>query len=271
MKHYRVVFLSMSCDLPLYRAQAAIIEKTWAKPVIDGKWPEYAYYSFTECDKDHPKQGIDGCTIYIDTTPGLFNTYQKNRQALIELRKAGVTADFIVRTNTATFINIANFNKMLPGISDKKLTGNICPQWCIHKDNTLTFNCNIVGGNFLVMPEWVVDEVIAASITADNASEWALNGSMTPVDDFLINAVVVKNHPELLNQLDPVPLVRYKTFVSELFQKPPFSNYDKLNVHNTIDDTIRSAVFIQLKMPNARMMFRYIEIDHMIELYDALV
>lgn len=267
--HYRALFLSMSCDLPLYRAQSMVVERTWAKAIINGKRPEYAFYTFTECDLEHQTQCIDGNTIYIDTPAGLYNTYEKNRQALVELHKAGITFDFLVRTNTATYININNFDKLLETLPTDKMTGNLCPQAHRNEDGTYTHVFNIVGGNFMVLPAWIADEVRETEITPDNISEYYVDGSVTPVDDFLIAAVLIHNHPEQRDNINVVPLARYKTLVSNDIQKPPFNSYDLVNVYNTIEE-VSDKVFVQLKMPNCHPLLRYIEIEHMIELYDAL-
>ena len=105
----------MSCNLDFFDKEIEIIEQTWAKDIIDGKYDNISYYSYTAMTEEmfrhseHKNLGIidEEChTVFVPTKDDFFSTYQKTLMCLKTLHTKICDVDYIFRTNTSTYINV---------------------------------------------------------------------------------------------------------------------------------------------------------------------
>lgn len=111
----KILILVMSCNLDFFDHEVEIVEQTWAKDIIDGKYDNITYYSYTAMsdemfrNTEHKNLGIidEEChTVYVPTKDDFFSTYQKTLMCLKTLHTQICDVDYIFRTNTSTYINV---------------------------------------------------------------------------------------------------------------------------------------------------------------------
>lgn len=104
--------LTMSCNDPYYQALLGTIKNTWAKPLIQNKYPNITWFGYTSCDEKHPVPVVDfeNHMIYVNTGDELKDTYYKSYDAYHMIKNV-IDFDYVVRTNTSVFVNIDNMLK----------------------------------------------------------------------------------------------------------------------------------------------------------------
>ena len=111
----KILILVMSCNLDFFDHEVEIVEQTWAKDIIDGKYDNISYYSYTAMtdemfrNSEHKNLGIidEEChTVYVPTKDDFYSTYQKTLMCLKTLHTKICDVDYIFRTNTSTYINV---------------------------------------------------------------------------------------------------------------------------------------------------------------------
>ena len=98
----KLIILSMSCDLPFFVDEEQVVLETWAKDIVDGKYPDVSFYFIRTSENER----IEGNYIYVNTEDSFFNTFEKNVRAFEMLNENNIDYDFILRTNLSTYINI---------------------------------------------------------------------------------------------------------------------------------------------------------------------
>ena len=124
MNDKKILILTMSCNLPHYKALTGAVIDTWAKPLIRGKYKNVHWFGYTACDDKHPNPMIDfdNHMIYVDTPDGLYNTYEKTQKAW-EMIKDVVDFNYVVRTNASVFLNVENLLKRLSTLDNDVIVG----------------------------------------------------------------------------------------------------------------------------------------------------
>lgn len=103
---YDGVFLAMTANSDFFKQARQNVEETWAKDLIENKYPRHKFFFYTSCDEQHPKPCVDGHTIYVDAGDDLRSTYSKTKQAILMLQKLGITYKYLYRTNTSVYVNV---------------------------------------------------------------------------------------------------------------------------------------------------------------------
>lgn len=94
----------MSCNEPFFDAERIAVHETWAKDLIDGYYPCATFYSYTASTRNYSY--IENNTIYVKCGDGLFDTFDKTIECFRILKNLDITYDYIIRTNTSTYLNI---------------------------------------------------------------------------------------------------------------------------------------------------------------------
>ena len=102
--------------------QEKVCRETWAKPVLDGKYPNIKYFTYYGGCQE---QSIDeeNHTIKCTSDDGLFKTFEKTIEAMTIL-KDKYSFDYLFRTNTSTYINVGLLNAFIDTLNDDKTV------WC---------------------------------------------------------------------------------------------------------------------------------------------
>jgi len=111
----------MYCNQPLFLKQEQFLrDVSYAKDIIDGKYDNVDFYSYTASkdDKYHYNKSLH--RIYVPCDDGLEGTFEKTKKTLLMLNSLGVEYDYIFRTNCSTFVNVSLLEKFINGIPEDK-------------------------------------------------------------------------------------------------------------------------------------------------------
>ena len=149
----KIVFLSMSCNKPLYVAEEAAVRETWAKDIIDGKYPNMEWFSYAGGKTDGYDAEKRRKTFNVnDGYGGTFAKTVKMMKWLLD----NSDFEYLVRTNTSNYINVPlvdRFISELPKNDRNTYVGEICCcPWFRHR---------FYGrGIFLLMSRELVEAVV---------------------------------------------------------------------------------------------------------------
>lgn len=152
----KIIFLSMTCSRPGYDIEDQCLKETWAKSLVNGdvQGCEFISYkadpSITEPFYDEEKH-----LLVVPGKDDLIHTYSKSIKAF-EWLAANRDFDYIVRTNTTTWINVDLTKAFIESLRDDSIVyaGSLgCCFWS---------RMYIYGqGNFLIMSKSHIRKLIA--------------------------------------------------------------------------------------------------------------
>ena len=200
--HYRVLILSLTCNVPYFRKLTQVVKQTWAKDVLDGIIPDCEWFSYTACDGLHLKPQIDwdDHMIYVDCNDDKVHTYEKIQLAYKAITDAGITADYILHTNVSTYVNL---DLLLPKIYECKHENDVIGigfPWC-HIDiatGKQTFRWCAVAGHCMCYSRKLWEIGMSSTNDAD---------TIPATDDVLITGKIIEvlGGWEKINLINPNP------------------------------------------------------------------
>lgn len=177
----RILILCMSCQDPFFTEQEKMVESTWGKDILEGKYPNidlYFYrggYNSNTMFKDHK--------LFLHVEDDIYNTFKKTYCALNILNKK-LTFDYVLRTNTSTFVNVKLLNAFVQSLNndDEVWAGDIIslsnefapyPLCLYGRGNSLLLSCKHVNliidqGISFLYSNIVDDTVIGNILNANN-------------------------------------------------------------------------------------------------------
>lgn len=149
----KVLVIVMSMNSKEFSEEEEVIRQTWASDIISGKFPgmKVLFYKGKEKRKEH----LNGDVLYIDSDDTLNGTYEKTVKTL-EWCMKNEEFDFIVKTNTTTYINtglMSDFIERLPD-GDRHIYGST------YITNTCSNGILYFRGNFAIWSKNVVSDII---------------------------------------------------------------------------------------------------------------
>lgn len=163
----------MSCNIPHFQALLGAVMDTWAKPLIQNKYPEITWFGYTSCDSKHPNQMVDfeNHMIYVDCGDTLLDTYEKTQKAY-NLIKDCVDFDYVVRTNTSVFINIYKMLERINSVSDDEIISNITNYTVADKNDDIVMRHVLMVGFFMSMSRKFFDIAMSSDVVRERDKFW---------------------------------------------------------------------------------------------------
>jgi hypothetical protein len=269
MKTDRILILSMCCNTPYFQALTSTVKETWAKPLIKGKYPNIVWFGYTSCDKKHPAPCIDydDHMIYVDIPDDLYHTYEKTHIAYKMLLDAGLSFDYVIRTNTSVYVNIDNLLKRMEDLNYGDLLGGLCGYYHENPDGTIKYMWDIIAGLFFGMPAELFE-------IAFSKSNWSEYDNLPMADDTIMSRVLIEKLGKL-EVSNPNPscdtiFPRYRAFLPDDEQKQ-----EEIKLASTyIDDPVLvnqyAVVQIRTLYDGIERIEKGHEIEHFYELNNAL-
>lgn len=264
-KHYTLLVLAMSCNDPFFVESRRVTHDTWAKDIILGSYENIGFYSYTASETG--EEYIKDNTIYLNCGDKLENTFEKTMCAFDFLNKNNITFDYILRTNTSTYINLPlTIDKINTLISlNCDLAGLACD------DRPDFFETPVLSGQYLVLSNRLIKLLLERY--QKNIYEDYLNIDMHGIDDIEIaNHVlgILQNtnlNIKLINYNDQVKYkslsknTQFKRFADDNY---PFPIHTDPSIVNNV-----YAVNYRLNNVDQTSMYRYVELEHAYELHEA--
>lgn len=153
------IILCMSCNNQRYIDEETIIRKTWGKDILAGKYNNIDLY-FYRGGANENYLDKENHIIYLKSPDDLFGTYEKTIDAFKWLIENNKEFDYIIRTNTSTYVNVKAIEQFssMDDIKDDVAFG---PNLIINNSNN---RIPFLGGYFLIFPKKIVNVLINNNI-----------------------------------------------------------------------------------------------------------
>lgn len=122
-----ILILNMCNRYDFYGHMVEIIENTWAKPIIDGEYPNIKYYSVGCLKKEdvekteHRCKGIidEEChSIFLPIVDEFVQTFDKYIMMLKTIKSMAAEYDYIMIVNPCVYVHVALLDKFVQNIKD---------------------------------------------------------------------------------------------------------------------------------------------------------
>lgn len=155
----KVIILSMSCNQERYINEEEAIRQTWGKDILEGKYDNIELM-FYRGGSDNTY--LEGDVLHLTSDDTLIGTYQKTIDAFNFLLE-NKDFDYIIRTNTSTYINIRAIQQFLEFNIDEEI---VCgPYLLINQYNSFI---PFLPGFYLIFSKQTIDLLVHNRLIKNN-------------------------------------------------------------------------------------------------------
>lgn len=251
----KLLITVMSCDQEFFSNQEELIKQTWAKDIIDGKYPNIDIVFYMGCPVINATYfDNDLKTIVLKCEDGLDNTFKKTIRAF-EYIDNNYEYDYIFRTNTSTYVNVQLLNEFIQSLTDDNvlygseiysLSESTCPYPL----------CLFARGNSIILSKKHIGILLK-----DSYPLLYLN----LCDDYTIGSIInshwIKQNIDYTQYIKGIPHGWYKCTFTEVR-----NNHSLCTYYNTNTDINFLSQFITIQIRNYND--RNLETQHYLELHD---
>lgn len=251
----KILITVMSCDKEFFINQEKLIKQTWAKDIIDGKYPNIDIVFYMGCPViDETYFDNDLKTIVLKCEDDLDNTFKKTIRAF-EYIDNNYEYDYIFRTNTSTYVNVQLLNEFIQSITDDNvlygseiysLSESTCPYPL----------CLFARGNSIILSKKHIDILLKDSyplLYLNLCDDYTIGN--------IINSYWIKQNIDYTQYIKGVPHGWYKCSFAEIK-----NNHSLCTYYNTNNDINFLSQFITIQIRNYND--RNLETKHYLELHD---
>lgn len=151
-----IIILVMSCKDPFFQEQEKLIDETWGKDILEGKYPNITLVKY---HGDEEENKIKDNIMYLHCEDDINSTFKKSYLAL-SLCKRYYQYDYIFRVNTSTYVNVDLLNAFVQSLKQDDVL------WCAEEyslsESMTPFPLYLFGrGNALLFSKYLVDIIIS--------------------------------------------------------------------------------------------------------------
>ena len=233
----------MSCNQEAFLNEENTIKETWAKDIIEGKYPNITWYAYrnTLHDKPYDMNNI----IYVPENDDRSHTYQKTIACFkyINDHKEKFDFDFIVRTNTSQYVNVELLNKFVEDLDSNDET-IYTSQICFNTSSHLKLYGR---GNFVLFSRVVFDRILKASELYPYGGNKDLY-----IDDFVIANQLEKSY------FDKEPLKQSIDYIKQI----PYLQDERIAASGYNFELFKDKIGINLRSFRRENIVRYMKQIH---------
>ena len=196
--------MCMGCNDPYYTQQWEDVKETWAKDIIDGKYPDIDIIMYTSSGNNEYFYNQNEHILYVPCNDSLIGTFEKTVKAFQSLEMFGAEYEYILRTNCSTIINVKLLDAFIHSDAynkNKIYTGRLF----FNGEKSAPFKTSLIyPGNFLLFDKHYINLINFTSVEMVKQimdSERIIHKDLFAVDDLTICAVL--NTYLNANGLDP--------------------------------------------------------------------
>lgn len=183
----RILFLVMSCNKVDFIEEEKVIKETWAKPIIDGKYPNVSFISYRGVNGIKDQIDNESHVLFLNSKDERGDTYTKTIKAFDYLLKNN-DFEYIVRMNTSTYVNvdlvislINSLNENESSIFGTRIIVNLCSKGCYY-----------FRGNCIILKRCHVETIVKAPTDIRTVDDAAIG--------YCLTRAYGANYPKLLKQ-----------------------------------------------------------------------
>ena len=111
----KCLVLVMYCNQDFFIREEKKVRETWAKDILNKEYSNLDFFSYTASTNGETYVDYDTHTLYISCDDGLNGTTEKTAKCFKLLSDEGIINeyDFILRTNTSTYINVSLLSELM--------------------------------------------------------------------------------------------------------------------------------------------------------------
>ena len=251
----KILITVMSCDQEFFSNQEELIKQTWAKDIIDGKYPNIDIVFYMGCPVINATYfDNDLKTIVLKCEDGLDNTFKKTIRAF-EYIDNNYEYDYIFRTNTSTYVNVQLLNEFIQSITDDNLLYG--SEIYSLSESTCPYPlCLFARGNSIILSKKHIGILLK-----DSYPLLYLN----LCDDYTIGSIInshwIKQNLDYTQYIKGIPHGWYKCTFTEVR-----NNHSLCTYYNTNSDINFLSQFITIQIRNYND--RNLETQHYLELHN---
>ena len=156
----KILILAMCCNQDFFIEQENYIKELYAKDIIEGKYPNIEFYTYTASYDTKYHINKTEHKLYVPADDSLTGTFEKTQNVFKLLKHLNFDYDYVLRTNCSTYINVELLNRFINEITldDKKIyTGSIY----LSEFGTGPYNWCFYGvGNALLLSKFWIDIIL---------------------------------------------------------------------------------------------------------------
>lgn len=265
-KHYRLLFLSMSCNERFFEISRYVTHDTWAKDIINNIYPDIGFYSYTSSITG--EEYDENNTIYVNSTDDFSGTFDKTIKCLAYLENHGVTYDYVIRTNTSMYFNIYNMiKKEYKGDLESLYMGDITDVY----NNAVQLFC----GNIMILSNRCISCLLDFYKKREHEKELEFYARQVNLNDDTLISIYIHilnrdHHANIIIHPIKYPdFHRYKTILHNKFLQAKVAEAYFISPEHTDPTFVNNVEYVQIRIPNCKFEDRTIELEHMYELHIA--
>ena len=153
-----ILIMSMSCNNDFFINEEAVVRDTWAKPIIDGKYPHIRYMSYRGGYEKNSYSKSE-CCLKLNVEDDIKHTFKKTYFAMSLAFKNFGEYDYVFRTNTSTYVNVELLDALVQTLETDDVT------WCgevysLSEMCTPYPLCLTPRGNSILVPKLLVNAIL---------------------------------------------------------------------------------------------------------------
>ena len=148
----KAIILVMSCNQERYINEENIIRKTWGYGILQGKYENLSLFFYRG---GHENEIIDNNVLYLKSSDNIDDTSLKTFDSFEMVNRIFKDYDYIIRTNTSTYLNIEAILSFLNmNLKDNMMYG---PSLVINEYNKYI---PYLSGHCLIFSKYIADKLL---------------------------------------------------------------------------------------------------------------
>ena len=259
----KLLILAMSCNQDFFIEQEQHIKKLYAKDIIEGKYSNIEFYTYTASFDSKYHINKEEHKLYVPADDTLEGTFEKTQNVFKLLNHLNFDYDYILRTNCSTYINVELLNRFINEIKldDKKVyAGSIY----LSEFGTGPYNWCFYGvGNALLLSKFWINIIIKTNPKNIKNYVKTKNEPYYKIDDntigLIINNYAFNNNMDMYNIWENFnfPLINHIPIDPQNYLVIPCRQYNKENKRdnekyalNKIHETIKKSDINKVNLNN---------------------
>jgi hypothetical protein len=264
----KLLILAMSCNQDFFYKQEENIKQLYAKDIIDGKYPNIEFYTYTASYDSKYHINKQEHRLYVPADDSLEGTFEKTLKSFKLSKHLEFNYDYILKTNCSTYINIKLINRFINeyDLNEKNIyTGSII----LSEDGTGPYNWCFYGvGNALILSKFWINNIIKApDIKSIKNYVVSKNEPYYKIDDnalgLIINNYAYENNIDMYDIWKTIkfPVINHIPKIPYEYLIIPFRVYNK---ENNRDKEIYISKLLHYQILNEQNKIDSIELNSLI-------
>lgn len=182
METPKILILIMSCNKDFFKQEENVLKETYLKRLENYSNVDYFIYTSSENGKEY----IDDNILYVDAPDDFNGTWEKTYKCFKYISKFDF--DYVIKTNTSTFINIDLMVNLLQYMFNIKSKQILSADFV--RTQKFGFGCS---GNATILRKEDIDNIVSNYISIEDfKKENNIENHIYIGDDIILNSIIFR-------------------------------------------------------------------------------